>query len=79
MSSLKTVWSSVTCWTPPARSEVDAAVADVGDEAARAEDEERAERRAHAALLGVGLGLLVDAGARALHRVLHEREDVLVA
>ena len=39
MSSLKTVWSSVTCWTWPARMQVDAAVADVRDEALVADDE----------------------------------------
>ena len=55
---------------PAVAHQVDAAVADVRDEAVRARDEQRRERRAHAALLGVGLRLLVDARARALHGVL---------
>ena len=58
--------------------EVDAAVADVRDEPARPEDEQRGDRRAHAALLRIGLRLFVDARARALDRVLHQREHVLV-
>ena len=40
---------------PAVAQQVDAAVADVGDEAVRADDEQRRERRAHAALAGVGL------------------------
>jgi hypothetical protein len=49
----------------------------VGDEAVRAGDQERGERRPHAALVDVGLGLLVDAGAGLLHGVLEEHEDLL--
>ena len=55
--------------------QVDAAVADVGDEAVRAVDQERRERGAHAALLRVGAGLFVDLHAGALHRLLEQAED----
>jgi hypothetical protein len=61
-----------------AARQVDPAVTDVRDEAARAEDDERAERRAHAALLRIALRFFVDTRARAVHGVLHQREDVLV-
>jgi hypothetical protein len=57
--------------------QVDAAVADVGDVAVGACDEEGGEGGAHAALARVGLGLLVDARARPLHGELEEGEDLL--
>jgi hypothetical protein len=60
----------------PAALEVDAAVADVHDEALLAEDEDRAERRPHAALGGIALGLVVDLRAGALDGVLAEGDDV---
>ena len=55
---------------------VDAAVADVGDEGLVPEHEQRRERGAHAALGVVGKRFLVDAGAGAVHRVLHQVDDV---
>ena len=60
-----------------AARQVDAAVAHVRDEALVAHDEERAQRRPHAALGGVDARLLVDLRAGALHRVLEQGDDVL--
>ena len=58
---------------------VDAAVADVGDEAAVAGDEQRRRGGPHAALLRLGLALVVDGLAGRLDRVLEQRQDVLRA
>src|SRR5262249_1161275 len=60
--------------------EVDARIADVGDEpthaAGRASAREQGAGGAHAALLRLGLGAVVDDAARVLHRVLEDLEDL---
>ena len=61
----------------PGALEIDAAVADVRDEPLLPEDEQRRERRAHAALGLVLRGFFVDLRACALHGVLAQGDDVL--
>ena len=58
---------------------VDAAVADVGDEAAVARNQQGGRGRAHAALLGLGLALLVHGLAGGLDGGLEQRQEVLRA
>ena len=65
------VWSSVSCSTRR-RDAVDAAVAHLGGHRVVAEDEQRADGRAHPALVAVDLGDRVDEVRRRLHRALHQ-------
>src|SRR5450432_390023 len=60
----------------PVAREINAAVADVRDEALVPHDHDRGERGAHSALVGVVARLFVDLRAGALHRVLDEGDDV---
>ena len=57
--------------------EIDAAVADVRDETLVADDDDRAEGRAHAALVRVVGRFFVDLGASTLNGVLDQGDDVL--
>src|SRR5690606_30089569 len=56
--------------------QIDAAVADVRDEAAIADDEQGAQRGAHAALVGVVERLLVDVDAGPLHGLLEKAQEL---
>src|SRR5450432_1060780 len=60
----------------PVARDINAAVADVRDEALVPHDHDRGERGAHSALVGVVARLFVDLRAGALHRVLDEGDDV---
>jgi hypothetical protein len=61
----------------PAAHHVDAAVADMGDEAALADEQEGRNRGAHAALLGLFLAAFEDGKTRGLHRVFKYAQHVV--
>jgi hypothetical protein len=63
----------------PATHQVDAAVADVGDEPAVAGDQQGRRRGPHPALVGLGLSPVIDGVAGRLDRVLQDGQDVLGA